>query len=104
MAVAVNGESGYYLTSSGTSFTWGYIVTAGSTCLVIAEGAGLTAGGGPTTPSGITYNGVAMTLVPSSIATDSNFVESSIWYLINPPTGISYNFIATFPPPWIRRL
>src|ERR1700677_1067229 len=43
-------------------------------------------------PSAMTYNGVSMTLLSSkttNVGGGQGF-ESSIWYLVNPPTGTAY--------------
>lgn len=50
-------------------------------------------GGPPAAISGIKYNGVSMTIVPSSRATNSN-QSSEQWYLIAPATGTN-NIVIT---------
>src|SRR3970040_1676553 len=47
---------------------------------------------GKTNPSGVTYNGVAMTLAKAYAYTDSFFLES--YYLLHPPVG-TYNIVVS---------
>jgi hypothetical protein len=45
--------------------------------------------------SGVTYNGVAMTAAGAGYGTISDSGQLRYWYLLNPPTGSSYNIVAT---------
>jgi hypothetical protein len=94
--VIVNGASaGFGYAAGGTVQSFNYTVPAGSNCIAILEGSG-TYGGTPPTPSGITYNGVSAVMVPSSSAGHAN-AQTSIWLLLNPPTGSSYVLEVTYP-------
>lgn len=50
----------------------------------------------PTQASGVTYNGVALTHWPTDVD-DASHYASSVWYMVNPPTGVSHLLTATFP-------
>jgi hypothetical protein len=109
--VALNGTTiGSTLVNStvspGGTVTFSYTTPAGTTCLALVE-----TNDGHGIPSTITYNGVAMTLVPGTYY-NQNYTycssntgvysysignQQSIWYLINPPTGSSYTVSATYP-------
>ncbi len=83
--------------AAATSLTWSHTVgtTLGSRMLVVGVGAEY-ATNTQCTPSGVTYNGVAMTLIdqlPSS--TGPSYNCASLWYMANPPTG-AHNVVATF--------
>lgn len=69
---------------TGTTFTASYSVNAASNLLIVvmATGAGL---------SGVTYNGVAMTVLPQEFTG----YTLSMCYLVNPATG-AHNVVATF--------
>jgi hypothetical protein len=84
----VTSNPGTNVTSNSFSVTVG----AGDNALFIQESA--LSGSGAYAPSGITYNGVSLTMVPSSsiVSTD---IETSLWYLVNPPTG-SHTLVVTY--------
>lgn len=96
-AVATNGST--VSASNGstvTSNTFAYTTPTATTTLVITEN-NTSYSNLAVTPSGITYNGVALTMVPgSSIIESGGFSESSIWTLSSPPTGTSYNVVITY--------
>jgi hypothetical protein len=50
---------------------------------------------GSGTVTGVTFGGNAMTLVPGSQSTTDNF-ETSVWYLVNPPTGSSQAAVISY--------
>lgn len=85
----LNGSSS--ITASGT-------VGASDNYLIVIEG-NRTGSLTPQSPTGITYNGVALTLLPSSTGSSgavSTSTESSIWYLATPPTGTSYSLVVSY--------
>lgn len=66
--------------------TWNHTVTGANPLLVV--GVVLTATTSAPTATGVTYNGVAMTLARADTHnTASSIIESSVWLLGNPPTG-----------------
>jgi hypothetical protein len=79
--------------ASASSLTWNYFSNTWANCLVVTEGN--QAAGGGVAPTGITYAGVAMTLVTGSGIINGQFA-SSIWYLMN-PTHDSNNIVVTYP-------
>lgn len=82
--------------AAATSLTFSYTVTAGvGTVLVVAAGA-VDATEADTVVSGVTYGGVAMTLVNSqSRATGGNDIGASLWILNNPAVG-SANIVVSY--------
>jgi hypothetical protein len=68
--------------ASGTTLTWSHTCTGSDRLLVV----GLFSLGASTPPTGVTYNGVSMTLA-GQIDTDSSTYTLSLWVLINPATG-----------------
>lgn len=96
MSVAVNNSGGGY--TAGNSHTQSFTVGSGSDRVLIVGA--MTQGGSVT---GVTYNGVSMTLLTSQNTT-GGMEFSSIYYLVNPPsgahnivvsaTGASYTFAA----------
>jgi hypothetical protein len=93
MSVAVVGSASGASGSSLSSFTVSVTVLAGTNVLSVQENNANAAGG--LTPTSVTYNGVNLTMVPSSSVISNQF-ESSIWYLINPPTGTAFNLVANY--------
>ncbi len=78
MAIVFDSATGNKV-ASGTTNSWNHTVGAGNNRLLkvtVAAGA---------TVSGVTFNGVALTVLKSIVYnTPNNF---SVWYLLNPPTG-----------------
>lgn len=68
---------------AGSSTSYSH-TTSGSDRLLFVTGQ--SSGTGPTTPSGVTYNGVAMTLLETQVNTLSGST-AWIYYLINPASG-----------------
>jgi hypothetical protein len=95
MGVAVVGSpiSSGQAPGAATTVTFNVTVPTGSTWLHVQENNAQGSGG--VTPTGVTYNGVALTMVPSSSIIASYF-ESSQWYLANPPTNTSYVLSFTY--------
>lgn len=81
--------------SSGGTTTVGYNSTTGSDRLLIVNVAFWNNGGAAAGCSGITYGGVAMTLVTNSrqLSTGNKFLTEQ-WYLVAPATGTN-NVVAT---------
>ena len=101
MPVATNGASAVNSINTngagGTPITFNYTCPAGTDCLVLVESASMnaTATGLPTA---ISYNGVSLINVASSLAVDSTTPsQSSIWYLLAPPTGSSLVVSVNYP-------
>jgi hypothetical protein len=78
--------------SGSKTYSTNLTITAGATLLLVFEYNG---GNGCGTPTGVTYNGVAMTMVPGSSVVETNNCETSIWYMISPPTGASHTATVT---------
>jgi hypothetical protein len=79
--------------ASASSITWSFFGNTWANCLVVTEGN--QAAGGGVAPTGVTYAGVAMTLVTGSGIINGQFA-SSIWYLMNPKHD-SNNIVVTYP-------
>jgi hypothetical protein len=77
-------------TAAGTTLTYSHTIAAGANYLKV--GVGLN-GGPPGSTSGVTWNGVSMTLLGSELAPDI-FIKVSYWYLLNPDSG-THNVIVT---------
>jgi hypothetical protein len=106
MGVAVNGVPASVITTAsiganlaaGTPTTFNVTLPAGTDCLCFEE-VNFPAGGGgsPTAPTAVSYNGVALTMVPGSAAANTGTsMGSSIWYLLSPPTGSSLVLSVTY--------
>jgi len=92
MAIAFDAaSSASTINSAHTSKTWSHTCTGSDRVLIVGIGTFNSTGGGKI--SGITYNGVSMTLVAEASA-QSN-IYSSMWYLIAPSTGAN-NIVASF--------
>jgi hypothetical protein len=65
-----------------TSYTWQHTCTGTDRLLIVAISSG---NGGTDTFSGVTYNGVSMTLLTSNAVSAS--VVSRVYYLVNPASG-----------------
>ena len=74
---------------NAASISWSHTVGTGASILVVGLAVEDTTSS-ILSPSSITYNGVAMTAVPSSSATSgsSTFDRSQLFYLLNPPSGV----------------
>jgi hypothetical protein len=94
MAVTVDAVSND-ATTSGASVSWSHTCGATANCLVVCEGNA--AGGGGITPTGVTYNGVALTLIPGGSSIGGTFFETSVWFLLNPPTGAAHTVTVNLP-------
>lgn len=82
----------FHSTSSVASITGSVTVTAGANLLVV-----FTHNHGNGTTTGVTYNGVAMTTHGTSLATFfTQYKRSTMWYLVDPPTGSAYDIVASF--------
>jgi hypothetical protein len=105
-AVAVNGVPASVITTAtigsnltaGTPVTFNVTLPAGTDCLAFEEVSFPTGGAVATAPTAVTYNGVALTMVPGSFVANpgGNTMGSSIWYLLSPPTGSSLVLSVTY--------
>jgi hypothetical protein len=73
---------------SSSTVTWAHTCNVADKKLVVAVG-------GRATLLGITYNGVAMTLMANR-NNDFSYEYTAVYYLDNPPTGASHNIVATY--------
>lgn len=92
--VAVVGSVSTYNTS-GTLITFSYTVPSGANVLRLDE-TNIGFSGNGVAPSGCTYNGVAMTKA-IGITDTGPTTETSIWYLVSPPTGSSLTLSCSYP-------
>ena len=96
MALAIDTSTGASdLTGSATSLTWSHTCTGSDLVLFVSAATN----GNSDRISGITYNGVAMTRVPTNgFVGDGSTqpVSSYMYYLINPATG-AHNVVISVP-------
>lgn len=71
------------LNVAGTTLTFSHTCTGSN--LVLVVGVGTSVAGGAI-PSGVTYNGVALTFIDNSANGNPN-TNTSLWYLVAPATG-----------------
>ena len=94
----VDSGAGYIETNSQTTVTLSATVTAGANLLVVFTTG--TVDSANTHPTGVTYNGVAMTNLSAANANadwyGSTYPTSDIWYLLSPATGAAHNIVATW--------
>lgn len=76
--------------ASGTTNTWAHTVVAGQTGLLLL----VAVGSGASSISGVTYNGVSLTQLGTTLSYNSGSNKLSLWYLLNPSTG-THNIVAT---------
>ena len=87
MAIAYNSTSIINeQAASSTTLTWAHTCNASDTKLVVVAG-------GRQTISGITYNGVAMTVIATET---SGYEKNALYYLDSPATGSAYNIVVTY--------
>ena len=77
----INEQSG-----SSSTLTWSHTCNSLDTKLIVVVG-------GRASISGVTYNGVAMTLISSQFNT---YQYNAVYYLDNPSVGSAYNIVATY--------
>ncbi len=75
------------VSGSASSLTWAHTCDPRDSKLIVTAY-------GRTSMSGVTYNGTAMTLIREDFDLSYNYHSS--WYLDTPPTGVSYNVVATY--------
>jgi hypothetical protein len=85
MTVTTNGAAASNSPSSnvaaGTPTTFNYTAPAGTDCLVLVEGSTLISSGNASAgPTAVSYDGVAMTMVPGSLSLNGPD-ETTIWTL-----------------------
>lgn len=93
MALIFDNAAGATGSVTTTLKTQSYTVNNGTNGILIV-GLSLQGTGSPPTGTAVTYNGVAMTLVPSSRAVNGNHV-TELWYLLSPATG-AHNIAASW--------
>jgi len=87
MAIAYNSTSiSNQDAASASTLTWAHTCNALDTKLVVACG-------GRDSISGVTYNGVAMTL---AVSQNTSYEYNATYYLDAPATGASYNIVVTY--------
>ena len=95
MAITFDAKSKGATTTAGTSLTVSHTVGSGNQNYVLIVGVVATASSGSAAdPSGITYNGSAMTMIKDQ-ACSSLRQKGSIWY-INAPTAGTHNIVASY--------
>lgn len=83
--------------TNAASVSWSHTVGSGSNMMLVVGISLEDTNSADATISSVTYNGVAMTAVPNSVATDgsSTFDRSQLYYLANPAAGahtVAINF------------
>lgn len=87
MAISYNSTSVQAeIVAGATTLTWSHTCDAADTKLVVACGARATV-------TGVTYNGVAMTIISSET---SNYMKSYGYYLDDPATDSAHNIVVTY--------
>ena len=69
--------------ANASSISWSHTTTADTTCLVVGTQVGNS--GNTASVSGVTYNGVSLTMVQRSAAATQG--QGGLWVLFNPPIG-----------------
>lgn len=95
MALAVDTNSSKSISPgavAGGTMTWSHTCNGSNRLLVV--GVAVRSDGATPTNSGVTYNAVAMTAVPSAVVSDADEIVK-MWYLINPASGAN-NIVVTF--------
>lgn len=87
MAIAVDTNTVAEEEGGATSLTFSHTCTGSNLVLIVA-----TVSSGLVDPTGVTYNGVAMTKAVGLGAA----LDTSLWYLSNPATGSGYNVVVTY--------
>lgn len=90
MAIAFDAETGAFTNSSSGTLTFSHTCTGSNLALYVAV-----CTSGATTVTGITYNGVAMTLVDSYAATGQGAVTDNCLYMLTGPATGSNNVVVT---------
>jgi hypothetical protein len=85
---ATGGNSG-----ESSNRTLAFTVTAAN-LLLVGVGVGISGGDIASGVTGVTFNGVAMTAIPSSDATDSNWAACR-WYRLFSPAAGTFNIVAS---------
>ena len=94
MAIALDAVSNGTATTT-SPLTWSHTCTGSDLILVV--GVNIYSAGTPNC-SGVTYNGVSLTLIGSKRTYFSELGQISLWYLLNPVTGantVSVSFTGT---------
>lgn len=87
MALAVDSSSTIGAQTASSSWSWAHTCASGSVLFVAVSSNG-------TPPTGVTYNGDALT---KAVEKDySTSVNVTIWYILSPDTGSSYNVVVSF--------
>ncbi|MDE2100465.1 MAG: hypothetical protein KGL39_24650, partial [Patescibacteria group bacterium] len=96
----VGSASGTSINTNAASASYNYTVPTGANCLVVSTTSdGTGASGVGSKPTSVTYNGVALTQVPSgsSVGGYNGTQEATLWYMLNPPVGSNYAIAANYP-------
>lgn len=84
MAIAYDNKASGTATSA-SSLTYSHTVGSGSNRILFVYSGGRYSSGGEY-PTGVTYNGVAMTEI-AALRQDYSNIRSSVWYLVAPASG-----------------
>lgn len=85
MAIAVDATSKVNGANPCTTFSWSHTCTGSNRILVVGVTTNSGADGHQGQPTGVTYNGVAMTKGVGLVANTNR--ATSVWYLANPASG-----------------
>jgi hypothetical protein len=91
-------SSGATLSSSSSSIQWQHTTGIGNNRILIVSLDVYNNGGTPTTVTGVTYGGTALTQANTTLCSTTPQVRSYIYYLVNPPIGtktVTANFAAS---------
>jgi hypothetical protein len=84
-----------FTSGQGLSFTKAFTITAGLAMPVLIVHVGSKDNGSATYVTGVTYNGVAMTLGAQYSNGAVTQMSARTYYLLNPPIGASYNVVVS---------
>lgn len=95
MAITTSNVSGAAKAGTGTTFSFPYTATAGTSILIALIN--LRGGADPPTSISVTYNSVALTFVTGTYAINNTSDQAmGFYYMLNPPTGSSYSLAASW--------
>lgn len=90
MSIIFDATSNSGAKSGVSSFSWNHTVGTGANAILVVGVGARDATLGDRTVSDITYNSVSLTkLVPATVDAPGSVMQSTLWYLVNPSTGVN---------------